>query len=55
MNELLPRLYKELKYEMDMTDVMDALMGAVVEAMGEQAEGMSMSIPKMEMTMTCST
>lgn len=43
-----------VKYEMDMTDVMDALMGAVVEAMGEQAEGMSMSIPKMEMTMTCS-
>lgn len=43
-----------VKYEMDMTDVMDALMGVIVEAMGEQAEGITMHVPKLTMTMTCS-
>lgn len=43
-----------VKYEMDMTDVMDALMVSLVEAMGEQAEGLSMNVPKMEIVMTCS-
>lgn len=43
-----------VKYEMDMTDVMDKLMSAVVESMGEQAQGLTMSISKMKMIMTCS-
>lgn len=43
-----------VKYEMDMTAVMDALMSNMLEAMGEQAEGLSMSIPKMNISMTCS-
>lgn len=43
-----------VQYEMDMTDVMDALMVAIIEAMGEQAQGMTMHVSKMEMTMTCS-
>lgn len=43
-----------IKYEMDMTEVMDALMSAVVESLGENAEGISMHIPNMNMTMTCS-
>lgn len=43
-----------IQYEMDMTDVMDALMVGVIEAMGEEAEGISMHVSKMEMTMTCS-
>lgn len=46
--------YYPVQYEMDMTEIMDALMVALVEAMGEQAEGISMHIPKMEITMTCS-
>lgn len=45
---------RPIQYEMDMTEVMDALMSAVVEAMGEEAEGISISIPRLEMTMTCS-
>lgn len=43
-----------IRYEMDMTDVMDALMVSMVEAIGEQAEGLSMNVPKMEIIMTCS-
>lgn len=46
--------YLPVQYEMDMTDVMDALYAAILDAMGEQAEGLSMSVSKMEMTMTCS-
>lgn len=42
-----------VKYEMDMTAVMDALMGNMIEAMGDQAAGMTMSIPKMTISMTC--
>lgn len=42
-----------VKYEIDMTDAMNTLMGNLVEAMGEQGEGVSMSIPKMIMSMTC--
>lgn len=42
-----------VKYEMDMTEVMNALMAHIIEAMGEQAAGLSMSVPKMKMTMTC--
>lgn len=43
-----------VKYEMDMTTVMNALMGNMLEALGDQAEGLSMSIPKMNISMTCS-
>ena len=43
-----------VKYEIDMTDAMNTLMTNMVEAMGEQGEGVSMSIPKMTMSMTCS-
>lgn len=43
-----------VKYEVDMTDIMDALMVNLVTAMGEQAQGMSINIPKMKMTMECS-
>lgn len=42
-----------IKYEMDMTEVMDALMSAIIEGLGEEAEGISMHIPNMNMTMTC--
>lgn len=43
-----------VKYEIDMTEPMNTLMGNMVEALGEQAQGVSMSIPKMVMSMTCS-
>lgn len=43
-----------IQYEMDMTEIMDGLMTAIIEAMGEQAQGMTMHVSKMEMTMTCS-
>lgn len=43
-----------VKYEMDMTAAMDKLVANMLEAMGDQAEGLSMSIPKMNITMTCS-
>lgn len=42
-----------VKYVIDMTEPMDTLMGKLVEAMGEQGEGLSMSIPKMVISMTC--
>lgn len=43
-----------VKYEMDMTDVMDALMVNMIEAMGEQAAGLTMNVTKLEISMTCS-
>ena len=43
-----------VRYEIDMTASMDLLMSSIVEAMGEQGEGMSMSVPKMVTRMTCS-
>ena len=43
-----------VKYEMDMTAVMDTLMTNMIAALGDQAEGISMSIPKMKIVMTCS-
>lgn len=43
-----------VKYEVDMTEVMDNLMVNLVTAMGEQAQGMSINVPKMKMIMTCS-
>ncbi len=43
-----------VKYEMDMTEIMDKLMTNMIDAMGDQAAGISMKIPKMTMSMTCS-
>lgn len=42
-----------VKYEVDWTKVMDALMVKGVEAMGERAAGMSMRIPKDIVIITC--
>jgi len=41
-------------FEMDMTATMDSLMAKIVENMGEEAQGSSMSVPKMIITITCS-
>lgn len=46
--------YYPVKYEMDMTTVMNNLMTNMIEAMGDQAEGLSMTIPEMKIVMTCS-
>ena len=43
-----------VRYEMDMTEVMDALFAAIIDALGEQAQGMKMGVTKVEMAMTCS-
>lgn len=43
-----------VKYEMDMTAAMDKLMANMLEAMGDQVEGLTMSIPNMQVVMTCS-
>lgn len=43
-----------VKYEMDMTDVMQALMVNLVETMGEQVGDMSVDVQKMGIIMTCS-
>lgn len=43
-----------VKYELDMSGAMNALIGNAFAAMGDQAEGVSMSIPKMTISMTCS-
>ncbi len=40
-----------VKYEIDMTEVMAAMMDSVLESMGDEAEGVSMSFSKMKMTM----
>lgn len=42
-----------VKYEMDMTEIMDTLMGNMLAAMGDQAAGLTMSVPKMTISMTC--
>lgn len=43
-----------VKYESDMTEAMDTMVSGILESMGEQAEGISMGISKMKITMTCS-
>lgn len=44
-----------VRYDMDMTAIMDGLMGKILEtAGGEEAAGVTMSIPKMTISMTCS-
>lgn len=42
-----------VKYEIDMTSAMDTLMSSLIDAMGEQGEGLTMSVPKLIMSMTC--
>ncbi len=43
-----------VRYEMDMTAVMDGLMAKILENMGSEAEGLTMSVPKMAISITCS-
>ena len=43
-----------IRYEMDMTDIMDALVRNIVESAGGAEAGMTMSIPKMTIVLTCS-
>lgn len=43
-----------VRYDMDMTGVMDGLMKAVLESLGDQAQGLTMSVPEMTITITCS-
>lgn len=50
----LDKDYYAVKYEMDMTATMDSLMGKMIEAIGDQAQGLEMKVPKMLITMTCS-
>lgn len=42
-----------VKYEMDMTAVLDALMTAMMESFGGLEEGVSISVPKAAVSMTC--
>ena len=42
-----------VKYEIDMTEQMNTLMSNMIDAVGEQAEGLSMSFPKVVISMTC--
>lgn len=43
-----------VKYEMDMTSLMSKLMANTLEAMGAEAEGVSMEFNKLHVVMTCS-
>lgn len=43
-----------VKYEVDMTQIMDALMSGMIASLGEQAEGLEMGVSKMKISMTCS-
>lgn len=44
-----------VKYEIDMTSIMDKLISSITESMAEGEEaGLSMKIPKMTLSMTCS-
>ena len=43
-----------VKYEMDMTSLMSKLMANMIEAMGAEAEGVSMEFNKLHVVMTCS-
>lgn len=43
-----------IRYEMDMTAIMDGLMGKIVEAMGSEAGDMTMSISKTTLVLTYS-
>ena len=37
-----------------MTRIMDALVSSMIASLGEQAEGLEMSVSKMKVSMTCS-
>ena len=43
-----------VKYEVDMTQIMDALMSSMITSLGEQAKGLEMGVSKMKISMTCS-
>ena len=43
-----------VRYDMDMTAIMDGLMGKILETAGGEEAGLTMSIPKMTISMTCS-
>lgn len=43
-----------VKYEMDMTSVMNSVISALLESIGEQTEGVTMEFTKMHLIMTCS-
>ena len=44
-----------VKYEIDMTSIMDKLISSITESMAEEEDaGLSMKIPKMTLSMTCS-
>ena len=42
-----------LRYEMDMTDMMNDVMSAMFASLGEQAEGLSIECPVVKITMDC--
>lgn len=42
-----------VKCEMDMTEIMDNLVTNMLASLGEQVEGLTMSIPKLKISMTC--
>lgn len=43
-----------VRYELDMTEIMDKLITKMLESLGTQAEGISISCQKVEVVMTCS-
>lgn len=43
-----------VKYEMDMTDMMNSLMSNLTESMGDEAEGASITVSNVKLEMTCS-
>lgn len=46
--------YYPVKYEMDMTEMMNTMMSNIIKSMGEQAEGVTMEYTKALISMTCS-
>lgn len=46
--------YYPVQYEMDMTTAMNSLMANMIEALGDQAEGLSITVPELKVVMTCS-
>ena len=46
--------YYPVKYEMDMTEMMNSMMSNVLASMGDQAEGVTMEYTKALISMTCS-
>ena len=43
-----------IKYEMDMTSMMNSLMSGIIESMGDEAAGLTFEYTKVKMEMTCS-